>query len=242
MCVRMMTYENPNEAEVLKALWRPGAPLENTVFAILDPNCRPIARGARSPDWMFKDARDMANGLNEVSRHYRGNADPQGLPVVDTVRLGMNVAACDKLPLAIVVSDNPQDRQALANKLAPLAWGIDFIGKLTYTAGSYSELRAISGVRLNRGYLFVAPNEFGSQGVVTAQLDANASPRDLEMAMITAIDRYNPQFLEHQEHIRLGHQMGVSWTTLMPITDPHSPEYGTHGGSGGGGGGGGRYR
>lgn len=220
-----MTYENASEAEVLKSFWRPGAPLENTLFALLDPSGRALTRGTRSPGWIFRDANAMAQGMNDLARQYPGHGDLQGLPVVDTVRLGLNVAACDKLPLAIVVGEG-QQLMALENKLAPLSWRGELVGALTYTAGSRRDLSAINLVStsssMSSGYLFVVPNQFGTAATVVAQLSANSSTSDLERVMRDTIARNRPQYMDHREHIRLGRSQGISWTSALPVTDPAS--------------------
>ncbi|MEZ4545987.1 MAG: hypothetical protein R3C24_19085 [Cyanobacteriota/Melainabacteria group bacterium] len=103
VCIRTMTYESAEEAKVLRSIWGRGD-LQNTVFAILDPYGRPIVNGQRSPQRIFRDSADMASYMDQVAAHYRSYGDPTWLPVVDTVRLGLNVAACDSRPLVIVVA------------------------------------------------------------------------------------------------------------------------------------------
>src|SRR5579883_2286070 len=132
ICVRMMTYESASEAEVLQSLWRPGVPLENTVFAILDPNGRPILRGGRGPSMMFRDSADLAKSMNEIAQYYHsGNkATAESLPVVDSVRLALDVAACEHRPLVVVVGQTADERQKAADNLAPVAWSESLMGKL----------------------------------------------------------------------------------------------------------------
>jgi hypothetical protein len=219
-----MTYESAQEAEVLKSYWRPGAPLENTLFIILDPNGKPIIRGGREPAMFFRNSADMATGMNEIAARFRPLGDPHDLPVVTTVRLGMNVAACDKLPLAVVVADNERDRHVLEQKLAPLSWSKQFIGKLTYTAGTARDLAAVRGASLSTGYVFVSPNEFGTAGTVVAQLAPNATLRQVQQAMQLTVSQHHPMELDHREHIRMGREQGVTWTSAIPVTDPQSPE------------------
>ncbi len=217
-----MTYESASEAEVLKSYWRPGAALENTLFVILDPNGRPLTRGSREPSWQYRDAHEMALGLDDIAKRYSGRGENQNLPVVATVRLGLNVAAADKLPLAIVVSDRSQERQAMEKKLAPLSWRSELIGRLTYTSATRNELSALSGVSIARGYVFVTPNEFGTGGQVLAQLNADASAADLERALKQTIYQHRPSNTEYREHIRTGMQEGIKWTSAIPVTDPAS--------------------
>lgn len=225
ICVRMMTYESAAEAQVLKSLWRPGAPLENTVFAILSPDLQPILLGGRSPNSLFRNSAEMANAMQSVAAHYTNSSrGPDTLPAVDTVRLAMDVAACDKRPLAIVLARNSEDRRKLEQNLAKLAWSDEFIGKLIYTAGSGNDLRDIRGASINSGYLFVAPNLFGTTGTTIVQLPSTATEADLQRAARQAIASHHPQTLSHHEHVFYGHQQGVQWQTAIPVTDPHSPE------------------
>lgn len=223
ICVRMMTYESASEAEVLQALWRPGAPLENTVFAILDPTARPILRGGRSPSMMFRDSADLAKTLNEIARYYQSDkSTPETLPLIDTVRLAVDVAACDHRPLVVVVGNNSEEQQRLASALAPVAWSEAYMGKLVYSAGTSHDLRQIRGASISRGYLFVAPNLFGTEGTTISQLGPSTNRAELEQALRRAIDSYRPQELSHHDHVRAGHEEGVQWQTAIPITDPHS--------------------
>ena len=242
VCVRMMTYESASEAELLKTLWRPDAPLENTVFAILDPSGRSIVRGGRSPQMIFRDSDDMASRMNEISRYYGsdGKSVPRELPAVDTVRLAVDVAACDKRPLVIVVGQSEQERKQLSERLAPSAWSEQLIGKLVYTTGSGSELGSIKNASRSSGYGFVAPGLFGTEGSVLLQLDAKADQKDLVSASKRALAMFHPQVLGHHDHVRAGRQNGIEWKTAIPVTDPHSlqaQQRETGGGANGAGGG-----
>lgn len=219
-----MTYESASEADVLKSFWRPGAPLENTVFAILDPSGRPIIRGGRSPKWVFRDSADMARTMNEIAQHYDGNARaPDGLPSVANVRLALDVAACDKRPLAIVVAKTANERARLSQMLAKIAWSEKFIGKLIYTQSEGDDLNSVKGANSTSGYIFVSPNLFGTTGSVLSQVPATASQADLERFAQQAIVRHHPEILSHHDHVRMGHMSGIEWQTAIPVTDPHSP-------------------
>src|SRR3954452_19175867 len=100
VCVRLMTYESGVEGEFLKAfnVTRSGE-LENTVFTILAPDgVRPLVRSSRSCKGTFRDAAHMAESMAKIAATNPGIKDINGLPelpTVPTVRLGVNVAACD---------------------------------------------------------------------------------------------------------------------------------------------------
>lgn len=216
-----MTYENSSEAEFMQTLWRPGAPLENTIFAFLDPSGRALTRGARAPDGFFRSPDEMAQYLQRLASEYPASSQPRSLPSVETARLGLNVAACDKLPLAIVYGDS-RAVPLLEARLAPLAWRSDFAGAMTYTSGSLDDLRTVVGANfsLKSGYLFVHPDQFGVSAQVVAQLPANATAYELERAMRTTISSSHPNIVDHREHIRQGRVQGIGWQSLMPVTDP----------------------
>lgn len=217
-----MTYESASEAEVLKQFWRADAPLENTVFAILDPYGRPLTHPGRDPRMFFRDAYDMASAMNEVASRYQSHADLQALPLVPTTRLALNVAACDNVPLVAAVSNNSAQRATMQQSLAPLAWSPDFIGQFIYSSGTESDLSQIPGRSKRTGYAIIAPDEFGTTGRVIAELDENASTDQLQNAMRSALHRYEPRFVDHHEHVRYGHMNGIHWQTAIPVTDPHA--------------------
>ena len=223
VCIRLMSYESAEEAKVLKRYWRPGSELQNTVFAILDPNGRALTRGTRSPKRFYRDANDMANSMNQIASSYRKRGNPGQLPVVDTVRLGMNVAACDSRPLAIIVSKNKSSQELLERKLAPYAWSDKYIGKVVYTAGAPSDLKGVIGASVREGFLFVSPNTYGTRAKVIAQLRSNPSSQDIQRALNQVVAWRPPQkAATHREHARAGRMQGASWQTAIPITDGKS--------------------
>src|SRR5213593_3144251 len=124
VCMRLLTYESAEEAKVLTSLFvgRSGN-LENTTFALLaSDGATKLARAGRSPAAAFRDAQDMASAMDEIVR--RGAADrpaPSALPLTKTVRLALDVAACDGLPLVVVRGDDAAKRSALIERLAAAA-------------------------------------------------------------------------------------------------------------------------
>jgi len=222
VCVRMMTYESESEARVLQSFWRPGAPLENTVFIILDPQGRPLIRGDRGPRRMFRDSRELADTMNRISRSYKGNGEPKELPAVPTVRLALNVAACDKRPLLIVVARDSARRKALADRLATLVWRDELAGKLIYATAAPGELDQIEGVNRDSTYLFVLPDQFGVKGKVGSQLPLTATARDIVQATDHCLAVYQPQYVPTPQQVMAGERLGIHWQTKLPVTDPHA--------------------
>src|SRR5688572_21777319 len=130
VCVRLATYESAAEAKMLSAVLRTrSGVLENTVFAILGPDgTTPLVRAGRSPrEAVGGPPEDAVKALPirmaELSKKYSPSAAVGGaLPLLADLRRGLNVAACDLLPLVVVLGDVEKD-------LLPLAWSRDYAGR-----------------------------------------------------------------------------------------------------------------
>src|SRR5436190_22534688 len=118
VCARLLTYESADEAKVLTSFFvgRSGA-LENTTFVVVAPDGKTaLTRGGRSPDMVLpgRSSRDggdsggLAQLLTSTAAKYPRTAsaslEPPLLPCLVDARRGLDVAACDLLPLAIVVA------------------------------------------------------------------------------------------------------------------------------------------
>src|SRR5947209_110531 len=82
VCVRLMTYENQEEADFLKSfLVTRSGELENTVFAILAPDGQQrLVRGSRTAKQTFRDAEQMAETMNRLARTYPAKISLTGQP------------------------------------------------------------------------------------------------------------------------------------------------------------------
>ena len=70
VCIRLATYEDAAENEVLKGIFAMRGTLQNTVFGILTPDGKThIVRSGRSPAWAFGG--QAGPGIHE--QHRRGS-------------------------------------------------------------------------------------------------------------------------------------------------------------------------
>ena len=232
VCIRLATYENKEEAELLKTIFigRSGE-LENTTFAILSPDGkRQLVRSGRSPDFAFSGPEvfaidSMVRTMRRISDQYesRGKAGDE-LPVLSDVRLALNVAACDNQPLVVLHSSNKDELAALEARMNKLAWSNDFIGQFLYvTSSSSKELAKIAGVKSDSGIIVVEPGTFGVDGEVLAHLKPDADEQSLKEALSLSVVLHERVDKESSSHIRLGTRLGVRWQTLLPVTDPGGP-------------------
>ena len=92
VCIRLATYEDARENEVLKGVFAPGGVLQNTVFSLMSPDGRTsLVRAGRSPAWAFggqvgrgihqqppEVIRKMAQTMEAIALAYPGKDQPVG--------------------------------------------------------------------------------------------------------------------------------------------------------------------
>lgn len=227
VCIRLATYENVAEAKILKSIFtgRSGE-LENTTFVLLAPDGnRRHSRAGRSPRHAFDSVEDMARSMRRVAGRYkqRSRKAKATLPVMETFRLSLNVAACDSLPNVVVVGDE-KTRASIEKKLAPLAWHKDLQGQFVFgRAEARKELVAVEGLPKNAAVAVIQPDRFGLKGKVLAHAPANASVKDLEKALREGLAKHQAYSKETRRHRSQGRRAGVKWKTKIPVTDPGRP-------------------
>lgn len=202
VCIRLTTYESASENQVLKRLFVGGSgQVENTTFAILSPDGNThLVEPGRGPNWAFQNPQHMAGVMNDIARYYHSDGSTKGwaLPTVPTLRLAINVASCENLPL-VVASD--------AATLAPLAWAPELRGRAIYTVSN----------QWGQGIAIIQPDEYGLNGQLLSRLPSTATAAQLQ----AALKAYQPFQKNEHEHMREGHRRGIHWQTAIPSTDPH---------------------
>lgn len=218
ICVRLLSYENADEMKFLRSVFtgRSGE-AENTTFTVLSPDgTRQLVRAGRSARHGFDDAADLAATLERIANRFEPRGEPALLPLVADVRLAVNVAACDKQPLVVLVGND----RALTARLAKLAWSKEWRGRFVHAAGSAKDLAGIEGAELKEGVLVVAAEKFGRKGKVIAQAKADATEEALAKLFAAVLKSWRPAGETFREHVREGQELGVFWETKTPVTDP----------------------
>ena len=215
VCVRLATYEDAEEARFLASVFVGGSgQLENTVFAILSPDGRtPLVRSGRAPH-QFYGAPHLAGFLREVASQYPSTAAVE-VPRVETVRVALNVAACDHLPLIVNYCADPRRLPAREKELLGLAWSQELQGRAIFCNSSDArELARLCGKAPvgQETFLLIRPDEYGMRGSVILE----GSPEQLAGRIRT----YSANALPPGQHMREGFRQGIRWQTAVPVTDP----------------------
>ena len=133
------------------------------------------------------------------------------------------MAACDQLPLVVIVAADNETRQALNKKLLPIAWEEALAGQFIYaSATDKAALAPIADAEMGDGILIIEPGPFGMSGQVIQRFAASTTAFDLRRGMLSAIKSRDPAPKDYRAHIRIGTDLGLDWETQVPVTDQQS--------------------
>jgi len=234
VCIRLATYEDQQEAEFMSRVFTPrSGVLENTTFGILAPDGkRNLVTPGRGPMHAFRDATDMANKMRVIALQHPGAMQSawadQRLPVMNSVDVALNVAACDNLPLLVTFAENEQRLAEINNALLKTAWSESLAGQFVYgSTSNKQELKPILGVKGNsaklaEGILVVEPGPYGLSGKILCELPGTPISDQTAVELSKALASFSRRPPEYASHIQLGIQLGIDWESAIPETDQQS--------------------
>lgn len=220
VCVRLISYENKDEAPFLNWLTRTrSGQVENSSFGMLSPDGKnKLVFAMRGIEATYADSKAMAEGMNKLAAQYKSSGEPAALPLTADVRIGLDVASADQQPFVALVEPDEAKRKQLEADVAKLAWSAPYIGRFVYAStGAAKDLAAIDGVKSGSTVVVVQPDKFGLKGKVIAQA---ASVKDAPGAFDQAIKSFLCDTKSLATHVREGRQQGIFWETKTPVTDP----------------------
>ena len=223
VCIRLLTYESKEEAKVIKSVFigRSGD-LENTVFALLTPEGETVGRAGRSPEQVFEGPEALAAEMDRVAKaHPAKKGFSHELPVAKNIRLALNVAACDRLPLVVALHPQAEGLAKIEKTLNAAAWKEGVQGAFTYAVTSEAkELASVQGLKAKSGILVIEPDAFGLKGTMLAEIPADASVEKVEQGLLKARALHDAPPKDTRKQIEEARRTGIHWETEIPDTDP----------------------
>lgn len=125
------------------------------------------------------------------------------LPKVESVKLALNIAACEGLPVIVVTSDKVERR------LLGAARDRRNLGQAVYVREASSQ---------REGAWLLQPDKFGMKVLNSRELDPDISAE--ELANLLAAYQSGPK--DHRLHVLEGFRKGIRWETAVPVTDPRA--------------------
>ena len=164
----------------------------------------------------------MAQTMEAIALAYPGKDQPVGrvpLPYLADLRLALNVVAADRLPL-VAVFGNSEQRKQLEQKLEPLAWSDEFLGRALYVPVNHpEEFKAISGLKTKAGYVVIQPDIFGLKGKVIKEIPIQSTAAQVKQSLSMAVGQHQPSTLTYEQHRSQGADAGQRWESKTPNTD-----------------------
>ena len=246
VCIRMATYEDKEEAEFIKKIYKSrSGSLENTVFAILTPDGKDtLIRPGRGPH-QFRDPKQLARKMNSIAKsNTKPNPDSDKsdpvIPFMKNFKLALNVAAAERLPLIAAVAPKA-DLEKLHEGIGKKMLDEPFQGQFIYVStDSMDDLKPITGDTTKPGIYVIQPEQFGVSGKVVSLLAADSSENQIELALKKSMNGTLKR-VNQREHVRKGIRKGLDWESEIPASDPKSmaarERIRSRGGRRGGGGG-----
>lgn len=242
--MRPNTYENEEEAEFMKTLFRArNDNLENTTFCLLAPDGETrVSRGGRSPSMVFGGIEGLSAELEKLTERYPAEAKPRAsqavYPAQESVAMALNVAASDGLPLVLLAGGTDEQRAQVAGSMAALAFSEAVIGRLHY--GVVDAAEGLTLLERGDGELalperpelwLVRPEAFARSGEVVERYPLPADNPALWSALAGTVATAWESALPHKaetarEHLREGERAGIKWESELPVTDGDSNEAG----------------
>lgn len=220
--IRLTSYEDETEKKFVSKIVN-GEPA-NTAFAMLTPEGERALRGrgpGRGPRDLYKDAAEMAKGMDELARKYppRKAEGTPALPVTLNAKVGLAVAAGDLQPLVVVLADSARRRDELEARVAALAWDGEFSGRLTYaTAASAKDIPHVDKLTIKEGVLLIEPDIFGAGGKVVKELSGDEWGPQLATAMRETLKSHVRTEKNRRTLAAMGLKQGIYYETGIPVS------------------------
>ncbi len=190
------------------------------MFCLLEPDGKSrLTRAGRSPGQQFDDPAAFAAFLRKSFEPYADSAKPIGkLPVVNSLALGLNVAACDSAPLVVLRAESKRELAALEAKVAALAWTPEHLA-LQHFVVLALDAELPEGLQLEPGLSLLEPDAYGLTAKLLAHAPVDAEGSELSAALEQGRAAHAPAPKEAREHTRTARQLGIEWESELPVTD-----------------------
>jgi hypothetical protein len=145
------------------------------------------------------------------------------LPVMANLMQALNVAAADTAAVTVVVHPAERD-EAMEQRVARLSHeegiaGRTYIARLTVPQWVEAhESGQITGGSLGAGVYFVAPDPFGLDGEVWAEIAPDATEDRMRTQLVSVLDHFRDTYrkLDRASHCQAGSENNISWSEYDP--------------------------
>lgn len=196
--------------------------MENSTFALLESDGKtPLSQISRGPRQVFGSSKQMATAMRRITDK-RSTSDKVGesktSPALGNLRLAINVAACDNLPLVVL---GPSAMPEFEGALAELFFDSPWQGRFVLARGNASEMDKLLGLKGGPvpALAVVQPDSFGLSGRILTRLEAGDKGNNLTATLTEGAAGFQATARDFIGHLNAGFQAGAFWETALPVTD-----------------------
>ena len=167
---------------------------------------------------VYEDAAEFAVDLAAQVTKFEPKVGAKALPLIPNLRLGLNIAACDGLPLVAIIENVSSNWKGLFTNLVALSQTDSLAGQAHYVLLKDTKgLALLDGFKPGNLIYVLKPDNFGVTGevVTTFQDKETLSSAALEAGFSSARTAKSGS----RQHVRQGKLKGVTWDSQVPRTD-----------------------
>ncbi len=223
VAIRPTTYESAKERDYLLGLYQGrSGQMENSTFALLKSDGKtPLSPISRGPERVFGSSVRMAEAMRLISAKQTTKETPGRLktsPALANLRLAINVAACDNLPLVVL---GPAAGPGFEAAMTDLFFDSPWQGRFVLCQGNASEMGKL--LHLDGGKVpamaVVQADPFGLSGRILARLDPGDKGGKLADTLALGAAGFQATARNFRGHLTAGFEAGAFWETAIPVTD-----------------------
>lgn len=196
--------------------------MENSTFALLKSDGKtPLSQISRGPAQVFGSAARMAEAMRLITANQSIQpkvGGPATTPALTNLRLAINVAACDNLPLVVLgPSAGPEFESAMTALFFDSPWQ----GRFVLGRGTTSEMDKL--LHLEGGAVpalaVIQSDQFGLSGRILARLETGDKGENLADTLALGAASFQATARNFRGHLTSGFEAGAFWETAIPVTD-----------------------
>jgi hypothetical protein len=213
--VRPATFESAAEAIKLEEYYLgPDGKQVNTIFCLLDPKGEALIRSGRSPRSIYASPERLMEAMQGFQESFKPKPQAPALPLIGTLRLGLNIAACDQMPLVVGIARGKSNATKLKAAMTKLGASKEFRGRAQYVilesgSADHKLLAAFEGFDAKTEVQLWMPDAFGEKATLLHA--GNASASGLVKRYGKLLDSRQQAARHARQHVRKGHAEGKSW-------------------------------
>ncbi len=173
------------------------------------------------------DAAGLARVMNDLAAKWPAKPGSEQelpvLPVMPDVMQSINMGSADSVAVVVLVSD-PEHAAELDGKVHALVFEEGLIGRFYVTRATPEQWAKekqegrVQGGSMTSGIAFLAPDPYGLESDVWAEISASATEDQVRSELVSALERFSSEWKKQDRHTHLaeGAQKQICWSEFDP--------------------------